>query len=194
MSQLLCHWRWTTEKLTIWRQWIHRFVRRSYAIPGIQSVNAVTRVSALFSIWLPVTCLKKLYILTQFFSSSDQVIGSNESIASLLFWFWISSAIGEVFLQAFFNWIIKCYYSKVLFSKHRILFNYDWLPTFSPWSKCYFSGEYTVIQLGLNKLRMLLFLFVLNTLIILNQPVVKVWLLCPHEGFFLKFLITCPSE
>lgn len=33
---------------------------------------------------------------------------------------------------------------------------------------------------------MLLFLFAMNTLIILNQPVVKVWLLCLHEVFFSK--------
>lgn len=50
------------------------------------------------------------------------------------------------------------------------------------------------IQLVWNQLRMLLLLFALNTLIVLNQPVVKVWLLRPHEDFFLKLLITCPSE
>lgn len=40
------------------------------------------------------------------------------------------------------------------------------------------------IQLSLEPLKMLLFLFCPDTLITLNQPVVEVWLLHPHEVFF----------
>lgn len=33
---------------------------------------------------------------------------------------------------------------------------------------------------------MILFLFAMNKLVILNQPVVKLWLLCPRDFFFPK--------
>lgn len=64
------YWRWT-EKLTIWRQWIQKFTRRSYVTPRVHSVSTVTRVSGLFPTWFSVTSLKKLYALAQIFSSSD---------------------------------------------------------------------------------------------------------------------------